>query len=132
MGYLLDTDWIISFLNGQRYAVELVGELASEGIYVSVITWGEIYEGLVASSVDAERHRQQFDEFTASIDLLSPDLTVARHYGRLRADLRIQGLMIPDNDIWIAATAIADDLTLVSRDRHFSRIPQLKRYPIVE
>lgn len=31
----------------------------------------------------------------------------------------------PDNDLWIAATALAYDLTLVSRGAHFQRVPRL-------
>jgi tRNA(fMet)-specific endonuclease VapC len=33
--------------------------------------------------------------------------------------------VIPDNDLWIAATARQHELTLVSRDSHFSEIPDL-------
>jgi len=33
--------------------------------------------------------------------------------------------MVPINDIWIAAIALENDLTLVTRDAHFQRFPQL-------
>ena len=124
MIYLLDADWIISFLNGRSEAVEAVSRLADEGIVVSIITWGEIYEGLLAVS-EPERRLAQFEEFTLNLDLIAPDIVVARHYAQTRAQLRSQGLLIPDNDLWIAATALAFDLTLVSRDDHFTRIPGL-------
>lgn len=35
------------------------------------------------------------------------------------------GLLIPDNDIWIAATAAQYGLTLAARDAHFKRISGL-------
>ena len=125
MIYLLDADWIISFLNGRSEAVEAVSQLADEGIVVSIITWGEIYEGLLAVS-EPERRLAQFEEFTFNVDLIAPDIVVARYYAQTRAQLRSQGLLIPDNDLWIAATALAFDLTLVSRDDHFTRIPGLR------
>ena len=125
MIYLLDADWIISFLNGRSEAVEAVSQLADEGIVVSIITWGEIYEGLLAVP-EPERRLAQFEEFTLNLDLIAPDIVVARHYAQTRAQLRSQGLLIPDNDLWIAATALAFDLTLVSRDDHFTRIPGLR------
>ncbi|MGJ5820848.1 PIN domain-containing protein [Paludibaculum fermentans] len=34
---------------------------------------------------------------------------------------------MPHNDLWIAALALEHDLTLITRDRHFERIPQLLR-----
>jgi tRNA(fMet)-specific endonuclease VapC len=40
--------------------------------------------------------------------------------------LRIKGRPIPENDIWIAATARQHDLTLVSRDRHFAEVDNLR------
>ena len=125
MIYLLDADWIISFLNGRSEAVEAVSRLADEGIVVSIITWGEIYEGLLAVP-EPERRLAQFEEFTLNLDLIAPDIVVARYYAQTRAQLRSQGLLIPDNDLWIAATALAFDLTLVSRDDHFTRIPGLR------
>ena len=70
----------------------------------------------------------QFEQFTAALDLITPDLDVARHYATIRSRLRSRGELIPDNDTWIAATALAHNLTLVSRDAHFSRIPDLKLY----
>ncbi len=42
MSYLIDTDWVISFLNGKADAVALLGNLANHGISLSIITYGEI------------------------------------------------------------------------------------------
>lgn len=127
MKYLLDADWVISFLNGRPNAVELVSKLAEEGIALSIITWGEICEGLLAQP-EFGRRLGRFNAFVAAIDLLSPDTEVARHYAQTRSHLRRRGLLIPDNALWIAATALAHNLTMVSRDQHFSRIPKLKLY----
>jgi len=127
MRYLLDADWVISFLNGRDNAIQLVRELADEGLAVSVITYGEIYEGLLARP-HPTRHISQLREFSELVDLVTLDLTIARRYAKIRSVLRGQGLLIPDNDLWIAATALARRLTLVSQDRHFARIPELKLY----
>jgi tRNA(fMet)-specific endonuclease VapC len=50
---------------------------------------------------------------------------VAVYYGQIRASLRKRGRPIPDNDIWIAATAQHHQLTVVSRDPHFKEIEHL-------
>ncbi len=132
MRYLLDADWAISFLNGRPKAVELIDRLADEGIALSVIaSWGEIYEGLL-SRPSPNLYLAQLDEFTSTIDLIVPDREVARYYARIRLHLRSQGLLIADNDLWIAATALAHDLVLVSRDHHFVRVPELRLYQASE
>jgi tRNA(fMet)-specific endonuclease VapC len=50
-------------------------------------------------------------------------------FAQTRTLLRSQGMLIPDMDILIAATALAHNLTLLTRNvRHFQRIPGLARY----
>jgi tRNA(fMet)-specific endonuclease VapC len=43
--YLLDTDWIVDVLNGQAAAIQTLLELAPAGLALSIITYGELYEG---------------------------------------------------------------------------------------
>ena len=50
---------------------------------------------------------------------------VARHYARIFAELRKAGTPIETNDIWIAAIALANNLIVVSADRHFRYVPGL-------
>src|SRR5205823_6071786 len=116
---------IISFLNGRAEAVDLVGHLAGQGIAVSIVAYGEVYEGPLSISSSGDR-RSQLDEFIATVDLVAPDLDLARRYAEIRLQLRARGLLIPHNDMWIAATAQAHHLTLVSRDDHFRRVPDLR------
>jgi predicted nucleic acid-binding protein len=58
MTYLLDTDWIISFLDGRPEAVDLVRRVADGGIAISAIPYGEVYEGLLGGSSPVERRVQ--------------------------------------------------------------------------
>lgn len=56
-----------------------------------------------------------------------PLTSAIKDYGRIRALLESQGIRLEGMDLFIAATAIANDYTLVSHNiRHFSRIPGLK------
>ena len=43
-----------------------------------------------------------------------------------KAELKAKGHPIPENDIWIAATALAGNLTLVTADSDFEGIDNLK------
>lgn len=57
----------------------------------------------------------------------SIDTDAALAYARVRADLERRGLVIGANDMWIAAQALAHDLTLVTANtREFSRVSGLK------
>jgi predicted nucleic acid-binding protein len=56
-----------------------------------------------------------------------PGRETAEHYARLFVQLKRAGTPIPDNDLWIAALAIEHDLVLITRDRHFEKLPQLRR-----
>ncbi len=60
-----------------------------------------------------------------TVRLLLPTRETAEHYSRLYLQLRTAGTPIPVNDLWIAALCLENDLTLVTRDQHFQRLPQL-------
>ena len=62
---------------------------------------------------------------TVSILLAGRETT--EHYAHLFVQLKRAGTPVPDNDLWIAALAIEHELALVTRDRHFDGIPQLRR-----
>ena len=54
-------------------------------------------------------------------------LAAAEHYGRIRATLQQQGLPIGNNDLWLAAHAMAEGWTLVTNNtREFERVPGLR------
>ena len=48
--YLIDNDWIIHYLNGQREIVKRLVSLRKEGLAISVISLAELYEGVYYST----------------------------------------------------------------------------------
>ncbi|MFA7345728.1 MAG: type II toxin-antitoxin system VapC family toxin [Terrimicrobiaceae bacterium] len=64
-------------------------------------------------------------EFLESFEILMPSLRTASIYARLRANLKTQGITIPDPDYWIAAHAIEEHIHLASTDKHFENIPEI-------
>jgi predicted nucleic acid-binding protein len=46
MNYLVDTDWVVDYLKGRPPVVNRLSVLALDGLAVSLITYGEIYEGI--------------------------------------------------------------------------------------
>jgi tRNA(fMet)-specific endonuclease VapC len=126
--YLVDTDWVIDAFIGTPPSVRLLDRLSDDGLAVSIISYGELFEGAFGVP-DPHARLAQFrillNRFT-TIPLSDPIMEV---FARTRAQLRRSGQLIPDMDLLIAATALHHDLTLVSRNlRHFERIPDLTLY----
>jgi tRNA(fMet)-specific endonuclease VapC len=125
--YLLDTNACIRILNDS--SVNLVARLRlhqPSEIRLSAITKAELLYGARHSERVGENLRL-LGRFFEPFACLPFDDACAEHYGMIRADLAARGQTIGPNDLLIAATARAHDLTLVTHNvREFSRIVGLK------
>ena len=124
--YLIDTDWVIHYLNGRNDVVERLHILRPDGLGLSIVALAELYEG-VYSSRDPEKDEQGLNDFLRGITVLGLDEETARIFGRERGRLRRAGQRIGDMDLFIAATALQYDLILLTNNRrHFDRISGLR------
>ena len=119
---LVDTSLIVEYLRGRETAVTELQAWSSDGFAISTVVLAELYEGIARSRDPGATERSLLD-FLRHADILPVDESVAREFGRLRFQLRSQGLVIGDLDILIAATALVHEATLLTRDNHFRRIP---------
>jgi predicted nucleic acid-binding protein len=88
-------------------------------LYTSRVCWAEFAEGCVAPA-DVQAGLELFT-------VVEIDERVAWTASRVARELKPAGAHIGDNDIWIAATALAYGLPLVSRNlRHFARVTALQ------
>lgn len=120
--YLLDTNVVIALFAGDA-SVQKHLEQADE-VFLSSVVLGELYYG-AENSAHSESNIGRVDEFAASNALIACDAETARSYGSIKAQLKRMGRPIPENDIWVGATAIQHSLILVSRDSHFDGIEGL-------
>ena len=119
---LADTSVFVARESGRALAVD---DLPDE-LGVSVITIGELRAGvLVAADVSARDRRLRTLEGALTLEPLPVDESVASAWARLRVDLRDLGRRMPANDAWIAATAIAHDLPVVTQDDDYEGVPGL-------
>lgn len=79
-----------------------------------------------AKSGRPSENAERIERFAAGRAIVTCDLKVAREYGRLKQRLREKGRPLPENDIWIAATAKLYRMILVTRDRHFQDVEDLR------
>ena len=93
---------------------------------VSIITIGELRAGVLAASSVEVRDRR-LDTLTAALQLepVPVDESVAAHWARLRVLLRDSGQRMPVNDSWIAATALALGVPVVTQDDDFPDLVDL-------
>jgi tRNA(fMet)-specific endonuclease VapC len=128
MTYLIDTDWVASWLNGRSDAITLLQTLSPQGLAISLLTYGEIYDGIYHGR-HPQAHERVFRQYLRGVAVLSLNRAIMREFARIRGDLRITGQRLSDTDILIAATGMYHHLELVTRNlRHFQRIPNLRLY----
>ncbi len=127
MKYLFDTDtFSVLARSGNRALSARVAGCEVNELALSAITIGEIEFGLAKKPLGVVATRQ-IERYRSTFAVLLIDESVAVRYGPLRAHLRRLGTPIGPNDLWIAAQALAHDLTLVTgNDREFARVPTLK------
>lgn len=93
---------------------------------MSVITYGELCCG-AAKSQHRAKSLQILGELAQLIAVLPMDANVGEHYGKIRGALEQKGKVIGNNDLWIAAHALAIKVTLATNNiREFGRVPGLK------
>ena len=129
MLYLVDSDWAISFLNGNPSTVDRLEALRPEGIGISIISLAEIYEGMYGHA-NSSRQEQPLQRFMSMVETLYVNETICRIFAQERSRLRSLGALIGDFDLLIAATAIHNGLTLLTNNRrHFERVRDLSIIP---
>lgn len=123
--YLLDTNICIFFFKGRYRLDEKIRNAGINNCYISEITLAELIFG-AENSGNPDKHRQIVKEFQEEIQIL-PIFNSLSIYGKEKARLRQAGLPIDDFDLLIGATAVANDLILVTNNtKHFTRINDLQ------
>lgn len=127
MAWVIDSSVLIA---GERRMVDLEALLvthASEPVVIASITASELLEGV--HRAETERRRAARESFVENLLAIVPvvpfDLRVARAHARLCSRLP-RAAAVGAHDLLIAATAIALDFGVLTRDRRsFPRIPDL-------
>ena len=129
MAFLFDTDAISELLRPRPAMayIKWIMKVSREEQFTSAVVIGELYKGAYRSLAH-ERHLTNIEQrILPAVTVLPYDTGTAKIFGRIRAHLEETGIILPDADLQIAATAMGYSLELVTGNlRHFSRIGGLK------
>jgi tRNA(fMet)-specific endonuclease VapC len=126
---LIDSSVLIAAERGVLDLPALLAGYLQEEFLLSAITASELLHGLhrAARSEQRERRAAFIEKLLADFPVLPFDLALARVHARLGAHLASRGVIVGAHDLQIAATALALDASLATRDeRSFPKIRGLK------
>jgi tRNA(fMet)-specific endonuclease VapC len=121
--YLLDTDTCIALLKKKPSVIQHLRDVGVHNCKISDVTIAELYFGTVKSG--SEKHFNEVNRISSLFESYS--ILYLIKYAEIRWELEKKGLKIGDMDMFIAATALEEDLIIVTGNTdHFSRIEGLK------
>jgi tRNA(fMet)-specific endonuclease VapC len=129
VGCLIDTSIFIEF-EKQRLDIEPnLAARAGESFFMSVITVSELLHGVHRAVEPGLRSRRSalVEDLIGAFPILDIDLMTARSHAKIWSELKAAGNVIGLHDLWLAATCIVHELTMITANtRDFARIPDLK------
>jgi len=127
MIYLLDTCVIIDLVKGDIHTIQSLKSKSPNQLAISSVTEFELRYGIEQSAGHKSKSKHIVEAFLAEITILHFGSKEAIKAAEIRNHLRALGTPIGPYDFLIAATAMANELILVtSNEREFSRIQELK------
>ncbi len=123
--YLLDNNICIYFLKGLYELHNKIEQVGIENCFISEITVAELKFGAENSS-NPIRNRETIDKFLSKFTIL-PIITSLDIYAKEKTRLRKKGKPLDDFDLLIGATAVSNNLTLVTKNiSDFDRLDMIK------
>ncbi len=124
MNVALDTNAYSDFMRGSPDRVQIMR--TANKIHVPLIVLAELRAGFAAGNQESS-NAGNLQRFLGSprVSILLPDEQTTHHYAQLYCQLRKKALVIPTNDLWIAALVVQHNIVLCTSDAHFKHLPQV-------
>ncbi len=125
-GLILETSFLVDFEreNNRGSAGPAIAFLESHDdarLYITFTIAGELAAGASLGE------RDRWEAFLAPFHILAFNADVSWEYGRTYRHLQENGMLIGGNDLWIAATGLAYQMPIVTRNvQHYRRVPGLR------
>ncbi len=118
----LDTNIVIDILNEKLNVVSFLKP--NTKIYLPVTVCGELLFG-ARNSGKSQENEYKCREFIKYCEILNINELIADQYATTRKLLKNKGRPIPENDIWIGATCIVNNISLLTYDTDFNYVEGL-------
>ena len=126
MAYLIDTDIIIFALRGDKTVLAKFEENKNIPISISMITYAELVFGAKRSG-NEQKNMLKVNRIREIYPVEELNIGIMEIFADIKANMYSKAMRIEDLDLFIAATAIYNDLTLVTNNtKHFKNIPLLE------
>lgn len=114
MKYLLDTCVVSDFVKGNERVLTKIKKLLPDELAISAVTAMEIRYGLKLNPAKAKKIQPVIDALLSTIHILSYTQQHAETTAEIRASLKKQGMPIGPYDVMISATALYQNLVMVT------------------
>jgi predicted nucleic acid-binding protein len=126
---ILDTSVFIASESGRPIDQTQLPEESA----ISVITLAELQVGVLAArDTDTRSRRMATLNAVADVEVLPVDEAVALEWARLRVQLAEAGRRVNVNDLWIAATAAANGLPVITQDADYEPLQTLGEVSVIQ
>lgn len=116
---LLDTSVLVAVENGRSLRTEAMPKTTA----ISVVTKAELRVGIFAAEdIETRDRRLMTFELANRILALPVDEVVSRAWAQMRAYVGASGQKVGVNDMWIAATAAAHEIPVLTQDGDFDAL----------
>ena len=123
--YLLDTDTLIYWLNGNQEIERKAQSVGLDSLYYAIISKAELYFGAYNSSY-VQQNLSNIQTLSQKLSMRPFADKAANHFGQTRSALKERGEILSDANITIVSTAFANNFTLVTNNlKHCAKIRDL-------
>lgn len=125
---VIDTSILIDALHRKNSALRTIRELqaAGEVLCTTQINVLELYKGAYRPAASSKAGLEKVRKLLDALIILPIDDDVYDVFGKLSSELKNMGDTIGDFDEIIASIALINRAAIITRDRHFQRIPELE------
>lgn len=121
---IFDTDTCIEILRGNKTVIEKRKNHEGE-IGISFMSVAELFYGAEKSG-NYSKNITLIEEFLFTVKIINTDKKIMKKFGQLKRKQEIQGFVVADADLFIAATTICrGDKLITGNLKHFIRIEEL-------
>ena len=125
---LVDTSVLVAVEKGRSLREEALPERSA----ISIVTVAELRAGVLAAPDIESRDRRMITlEGVAGAAILPVEARVARAWAAMRAYLAASGRGVGANDLWIAATAAAHRMPVLTQDGDFDALSGVEGLTVI-